>query len=171
MTALRIAALALAALAALGGCQRQADNRPTELSGRFVVFNYRISQASFLVTLRKTAPIPDGTVAIAEFDNPMGGDPVVVREKIFAFWDKISLQTPALHCVRKDRPYAVTVRLEDTAGKTIQSLKTEVKADMDQSTALAAKPLIVGPLYTENPDVFKPGEKPDFSPEPACPAA
>lgn len=171
MTVSRITPLAMALLLALSGCQRQAENTPTELSGRFVVFNYRVSQASFLVTLRKTAPIADGTMAIAEFDNPMGGDPIVVKEKIFAFWDKISLQTPALHCVQKDHPYAVAVRLEDAGGKTIQSLKTEVKSDMDQSAVLAAKPLVVGPLYTENPDIVKEDGKPDFSPEHVCPSA
>ncbi|MGO4438512.1 hypothetical protein [Rhizobium sp. RAF56] len=171
MTAFRITILAMSALLALSACQRQAEDKPTELSGRLVVFNYRVSHASFLITLRKTAPIPEGTVAIAEFENPMGGDPIVVREMIFPLWDKISLETPGLHCVRKDRPYAVAVRLEDAGGKTIQSMKTEVKSDVDQSAVLAAEPLVVGPFYTENPDIFKDKDKPDFSPEHVCPSA
>lgn len=84
------------ALLALGGCQRQDSDGPTELNGRHFVFNYRVSTATYLVNLALKAPIPDGSFAIAEFENPMGGDPLVVREKIFPLWDKITLQSPAV---------------------------------------------------------------------------
>jgi hypothetical protein len=162
--------IAVAAFVALSACQRTEGDGPTELSGHIFVFNYRVSAASYLVVLKKKAPIPEGAVAIAEFENPMGGDPLVVRQKIYPFWDKISLESPDIHCVRKDRPYAVSIRLEDASGKTIQSIKTQVKSDLDQSI-LAAKPLIVGPTYTKNPDVFNPDGSANFAPDPVCPAA
>jgi hypothetical protein len=165
-----ITAMALCAALALSSCQRQVDNGPTELSGRIFVFNYRVSIATYVVTLRKKAPIPDGSYAVAEFENPMGGDPLVVKEKIFPFWDKITLQSPAIHCVRKDRPYSVSISLVDADGKTIQSIKTSVTSDVDQ-TMLAAKPLIIGPFYNRNPEVFKPDGSADFSPETGCPVS
>ncbi|MBB5572057.1 MULTISPECIES: hypothetical protein [Rhizobium] len=161
----------MAALAglALAGCQRQAENGPTELSGRLFVFNYRVATASYMITLKKIAPIPEGTTAVAEFENPMGGDPLVVREKIYTFWDKITLESPDLHCVRKDRPYSVSIKLVDASDKTIQSIKTEVKSDLDQ-TVLPTRPLVVGPSYTKNPDVFKADGSIDYGHDEACPA-
>lgn len=154
---------------ALAGCQRQADEGPTQLSGRLFIFNYRVATASYMITLKKIAPIPDGTTAVAEFENPAGGDPLVVREKIYSFWDKITLESPDLRCVRKDRPYSVSIKLVDASDKTIQTIKTEVKSDLDQ-TVLPTKPLVVGPVYTANPDVFKSDGSVDYGHDTACPA-
>jgi len=154
---------------ALAGCQRKDDDGPTQLSGRLFIFNYRVATASYMITLKKIAPIPDGTTAVAEFENPAGGDPLVVRQKIFSFWDKITLESPDLRCVRKDRPYSVSIKLVDASDKTIQTIKTEVKSDLDQ-TVLPTKPLVVGPVYTANPDVFKSDGSADYGHDTACPA-
>lgn len=154
---------------ALAGCQRKDDEGPTQLSGRLFIFNYRVASASYMITLKKIAPIPDGTTAVAEFENPAGGDPLVVQQKIYSFWDKITLESPDLHCVRKDRPYSVSIKLVDASDKTIQTIKTEVKSDLDQ-TMLPTKPLVVGPVYTANPDVFKGDGSADYGHDAACPA-
>ena len=79
-----IAAAVVTAATVLSGCQREQTDGPVELSGRIFVFNYRVSTATYLVTLKKTGEIPDGSSAVAEFENPMGGEPLVTREKIFA---------------------------------------------------------------------------------------
>jgi hypothetical protein len=163
-----IAALALSA-ALITGCQREVE-KMVEVSGHMFVFNYRVATATYLVTLKKTSPIPEGVVAIAEFENPAGGDPIVINEKVFPAWDKITLQSPSLHCVHKDRPYSVKIRLVDAEGKTLQELQTQLVSDVDQSI-LPSKPLVVGPLYTQNPDVFKPDGTTDFSNTDNCPAA
>lgn len=154
---------------ALAGCQRKDDEGPTQLTGRLFVFNYRVASASYMITLKKIAPIPEGTTAIAEFENPAGGNPLVVNQKIYSFWDKITLESPDLHCVRKDRPYSVSIKLVDASDKTIQTIKTEVKSDLDQ-TVLPTKPLVVGPVYTANPDVFKGDGSADYGKDMACPA-
>lgn len=159
----------IVALIALAGCQRQSDGGPTELDGRHFVFNYRVSTATYLINLARKQPIPEGSFAIAEFENPLGGAPLVVKEKIFPLWDRITLQSPPVHCVHKDRPYAVTIRLVDADDRTIQTIKTVVISDVDQSV-LAAKPLVVGPVYTVNPELLKPDGSIDFSPE-KCPAS
>jgi hypothetical protein len=166
MRALSIAAFTLAL--ALAGCQRQTDDL-VEFSGHVFVFNYRVAMATYMVTLNKKAPIPDGTVAIAEFEDPAGGDPLVTNEKIYPFWDKVTLQSPAVHCVQKDKPYTVTVRLVDAKGNTLQSLKTEVISSLDQSI-MPGKPLVVGPFYTKNPEVFKPDGSVDYDSGDTCPS-
>lgn len=158
----------LLASAVLTGCQRETD-KFVEVSGRVFVFNYRIAIATYVVTLNKKAPIPEGTVAIAEFENPAGGDVLVTNEKIYPFWDKITLQSPAIHCVKKDKPYAVSVRLVDAKGETLQSLKTEVISSLDQSV-MPGKPLVVGPLYTKNPEVFKRDGTVDYDSAATCPS-
>jgi hypothetical protein len=170
MKARSLILMAFAAGLALAGCQREADDGPTKLSGRIFVFNYRLSAATYMITLQKITPIPEGAVAVAEFENPMGGDPLVIKQKIYPFWDKITLESPDIHCVRKDHPYSVSIRLVDAGEKTIQTIKTSVKSNFDQSI-LAARPLVLGPAYDKNPDVFKPDGSADFSPEASCPAA
>ncbi|KQV63962.1 hypothetical protein [Rhizobium sp. Root1220] len=166
MKALLIVTLMIATL--LAGCQRESD-KFVELSGRVFVFNYRVAVATYMVTLNRKTTIPEGTVAIAEFEDPAGGEPLVINERIFPFWDRITLQSPAVHCVKKDKPYAVNVRLVDASGKTLQSLKTEVISSLDQSV-MPGKPLVVGPLYTKNPEVFKPDGTVDYDSAGTCPS-
>lgn len=166
MRAYLIAAISAGLL--LAACQRQAENM-LEVTGHLFVFNYRIASATYLLTLKKTAPIPDGSVIVAEFENPQGGAPLVLNQKVLPIDDKIALQSESLHCVLKDRPYSVTVRLMDKDGKLLQELKTEFKSDLDQ-TVLPSKPLVVGDGYEKNPEVFKPDGTVDFSNTDKCPA-
>ncbi|MGO7565250.1 hypothetical protein ACC754_39630, partial [Rhizobium johnstonii] len=72
-------------------------------------------------------------------------------------------------CLRKDRPYSVSVRLVDKDVKVLQELKTQFRSDLDQ-TVLPSKPLFVGALYDKNPEVFKPDVSVDFSNTDKCPA-
>jgi hypothetical protein len=152
----------------LAACQRETE-KLVEVSGHIFVFNYRVASATYLVTLKKTGPIPEGTVAIAKFDDPAGGDPIVINEKIFPAWDKITLQSPNVRCVRKDKPYSVDIRLVDAGGRTLQELKTQLVSDVDQSV-LPSKPLVLGAGYERNPDVFKPDGTVDYGRDADCPA-
>lgn len=83
-----VVAIGLSAVLLLG-CQRETEGNLVELSGRMFVFNYRVATANYLITLRKLAPIPEDSVAVAEFENPKGGETLTAREKIFAVDDKI----------------------------------------------------------------------------------
>lgn len=161
-------AMAAAAGLMLSACQRQAESL-VEVTGHLFVFNYRVASATYMLTLKKTGPIPDGSVIIAEFENPQGGDPLVLNQKIYPTGDKIALQSENLHCVRKDRPYSASVRLVDKDGKVLQELKTQFRSDLDQ-TVLPSKPLVLGAGYEKNPEVFKPDGTVDFSNTDKCPA-
>jgi hypothetical protein len=164
----RVITMMAAAGLLLSTCQRQTENM-LEVTGHLFVFNYRVASATYLLTLKKMAPIPDGSVLVAEFENPQGGAPLVLNQKIFPIEENISLQSENLHCVRKDRPYSVSVKLVDKDGKVLQTLKTEFKSDDDQ-TILPSKPLVVGAGYEKNPEVFKPDGSTDFSNTDKCPA-
>lgn len=156
------------AFAVIGGCQREADEKLVELSGRIFIFNYRVATASYLVTLRKTGRIPEGSIAEAVFENPQGGDALAIREKIFAIDDRITLESPHLHCVMKDRAYAVTIRILDQSGKLLQQIDTSITSDLDQ-TVLPSKPLVIGPGYEPNPEVFRADGTADFENADDCP--
>ncbi|OJT99215.1 MAG: hypothetical protein BGN83_08375 [Rhizobium sp. 63-7] len=158
----------LAALALLAACQRESEDGPTEISGKLFVFNYRVATATYMITLQRKAPLPENGVVEAEYENPRGGAPLTTRSKIFPFWEKIVLESPPLHCVVKDRRYAVKIRILDSDSKLLQSLETTVVSNLDQSI-LPAKPLVIGPIYTRNPEVFKADGTADYSPEAGCP--
>ena len=170
MRPLTASVLVLALSFSATGCQREKTDGPFEVSGRLVVFNYRIARASFLVTLRKIAPVETGATVTAFFDNPQGGKPVEVVRKMFPKLDTVALETDALHCIVKDRPYNVAIRIVSLDGKLLQSLTTSVRSSEDQSV-LPAEPLVVGPFYDPNPKVFHPDGSTNFSPEKGCPTA
>ena len=156
------------ALLALSGCQREQGDGPLAVSGRLFVFNYRVAIASYLVTLNRNGEVPPGSVIETSFENPGGGEPLVTRQKVFLSQAKLVLESPPVHCVVKDRPYAVSIRLRDGSGGLLQVIETTVTSNEDQSV-LPAKPLVLGPLYAPNPAVFKADGTTDFSPADGCP--
>ncbi|WP_313591491.1 hypothetical protein [Agrobacterium cavarae] len=155
-------------LIALAGCKREEQRDVAKISGRMFVFNYRVAVATYLVTLQTQVPIEEGSVIEAEFENPRGGEALTVSERLFPKNSKIVLQSPPVECVRQDRPYKVTIRLRAPDGHVMQTLETKVTSDTDQSL-LPAKPLVVGPLYTPNPEVFRSDGTTDMKPVQNCP--
>jgi hypothetical protein len=80
------------------------------------------------------------------------------------------VESPPLTCVVKDKPYAVSISIEDPDGSVVQTLDTTITSSLDQ-TVLPDKPLVTGPIYELNdelaghPDGRLPG-----APKPDCPA-
>ncbi|ODR89220.1 hypothetical protein [Sinorhizobium alkalisoli] len=165
----RIAICAVLAAVALIGCQRETGPDPLKLTGKIFVFNYRLAYATYMITLNKTEPVPDGSVVVASFENPAGGEPLTLTRKLFPKLDKIVLESPDVTCVRKERPYAVTIEVKGPDGATLQKLETTVTSDVDQDV-LPARPLVVGPAYDKNPEVFRDGLAPMQFDMAACPA-
>ncbi|MCO5730748.1 hypothetical protein [Rhizobium sp. SSA_523] len=160
-------AMLLAGLLLLFGCQREAE-KLAEFSGHIFVFNYRLSKANYVVTLRPMAPLPEGGSAIARFEDPLGGERLVTQARLYPNMQKIVLESPDLRCVREGRSYSVSIDLADASGKVLQSLSTEVLATLDQSI-LPKNALVVGPAYDRNPKVFQPAGRLDLSPDRDCP--
>lgn len=158
-----------ALLAALSACERSEKDEPLKVQGKVFIFNYRIASATYVLSLARNAPLPDESYAEVRYENPRGGAPIETRTKIFPFWDKIALESPPVHCIVKDKPYAISIRIVDGKDKLIQTIDTTLTSSLDQ-TILPAKGLVVGPIYTPNPEVFKADGTRDFSPENGCPA-
>lgn len=147
-----VSLVVLSILLFAAGCRESAkDGEYFVLDGKLFVFNYRVATATYLVNLKPVRPVGEGEVAVVTFENPDGGKPIVVREKIWPLLDRTTIHSPPLKCIVKDRPYAISIRVEDAAGQLLQQIDTTLVSSQDQ-TDLPDKPLVVGPLYTPNPD-------------------
>ncbi|WP_307233296.1 hypothetical protein [Pararhizobium capsulatum] len=151
----------IAAIACVGlsGCQRETGDEPLQLTGKIFVFNYRLAYATYMLTFEKKEALPEGSFVVASFENPAGGAPLTLERKVFAKQTKIVLESPDITCVHKEKPYAVTVELRGPDGDILQTLKTTVTSNLDQNV-LPAKPLVIGPAYEKNPEVFRDGKVP-----------
>lgn len=154
-----VIAMLLLAVAALAGCQRETNSDILKLTGKMFVFNYRLAYATYMITLSKTEPVPEGSTVVATFENPAGGPPLTMERKLFAKLDKVVLESDDITCVRKEQPYAVTIKVKGPDGTILQTLETTVTSNLDQSI-LPAKALVIGPGYDKNPEVFKDGKAP-----------
>ncbi|OCP16511.1 MULTISPECIES: hypothetical protein [unclassified Ensifer] len=153
MTRMIATLAAMMAAMLMAGCQRETGPDPLKLTGKMFVFNYRLAYAAYIITLSKLEPVPEGSIVIATFENPAGGEPLTLTRKLFPKLDRVVLESPDLTCVKKERPYAVTIEVKGPAGETLQTLETTVTSDIDQDI-LPAKPLVEGPAYHKNPEVF-----------------
>ncbi len=165
-----ISSFFLAALLALAACRESGgEGEHFAIDGKLFVFNYRVATATYLVNLKPLKPAADGETAVASFENPAGGEPIVVRQKIWPRTNKTTIESPPLRCVVKDKPYAVSIDIEGADGKVLQSIKTTMISSLDQKI-LPDRPLVVGPVYTPNPELAgRPGGKLDITNEAGCP--
>lgn len=160
---------ACAVLAVLPACQREDVKEPLKVSGKVFIFNYRVAQATYVITLARNGPLPDESFAVTQFENPAGGAPIETRTKIFPFWEKVALESPPVHCIVKGKPYAISIRVVGKEGKLLQAIDTTLTSTLDQ-TIMPSKPLVVGPIYTPNPEVFKADGTRDYAQGADCPS-
>ena len=141
------------------------------IAGKLFVFNYRVATATYLVNLVPVQPVEDGQTAVASFEDPAGGETIVVRKKIWPNMAKTTIESPPLRCVVKDRPYKVSIGIEGPDGEVRQTIETTMTSSEDQ-TILPDRPLVVGPFYTPNPELagHPDGKLPDPD-QPPCPPA
>lgn len=151
----------------LSACQREKSEDLFKLTGRIFVFNYRISEASYMVTIEQQRPIPDGITIVTQFQDPTGGPKIEITRTAWPKLKRVSLASPPIRCVKAGVAYAVDIVVKNASGETVQQIATTVTSNIDQSV-LAAKPLLVGPVYEPNREVFK-QDGPDFSPDANCP--
>ena len=165
-TSIRFLSL-IAIVTALSACQREKTEDLFKLTGRIFVFNYRISEASYMVTIDQQRLIADGMTIVTQFQDPTGGAPIEIIRTAWPKLKRVSLASPPIRCVKAGIAYSVSIAVKNAEGQTVQQMTTTVTSNIDQSV-LAAKPLLVGPVYEPNREVFK-KNGPDFSPDANCP--
>lgn len=161
----------LMAAGALGACRDEGgQGEYFQVSSHIFEFNYRLAKATYIVTLNPMQPMDGTQTAVGTFEDPAGGEPIVVRQKIWPKLTHVTLESPPLTCVIKDKPYAVSIHIEAADGQVVQKLDTTVTSSLDQSI-LPDRPLVVGPVYELNKDLkgHPDGVLPD-APKQDCPA-
>jgi hypothetical protein len=165
--AIRLVMLSLLLLA--GACRETGTDEYLVLTGRIFVFNYRVATATYVVTFSKQKPVPDGSTVLALFDNPAGGEPLVVEQKVWPLLEKVAIESPPLSCVVKGKPYGFVVTLTGPDKSVLQTIESTLTSTLDQ-TVLPDRPLVVGPVYTPNPELAgNPGGKLPDAKKPPCP--
>jgi hypothetical protein len=163
--------LFLLGLIAVGACRESGgEGEYFAISGKLFVFNYRVATATYLINLKPLRPVGEGETAVATFENPTGGQPIVVRQKIWPRAEKTTIESPPLRCVVKDKPYSVSIDIEGPDGTIVQTIKTMMTSSVDQKL-LPDRPLVIGPAYEPNPELAgRPSGKLDVTNEAGCPA-
>lgn len=167
-----VAAVAALGLFVVSACRDSSqDGDIFEIAGKLFVFNYRVATATYLVNLAPLRPLEEGQTAVVSFEDPAGGGDIVVRQKIWPKMAKTTVESPPLRCVVKDRPYKVSIRIEAADGTVRQTIETTMTSSEDQ-TRLPDRPLVVGPVYTPNPELAgQPGGRLPIVDAPPCPGA
>jgi hypothetical protein len=133
----------------LTACE-DAGKAPLALAGGGFIFNYRIAEVFYGVSLKPQRRLAAGAVLEGEFENPAGGPNLIVRETVGEPKLLYALQTPPLKGVKAGKPYRVEVRLIE-GGKVTGRVERTFTSDLDQDMIPDA-PLSIGPGYTPNPD-------------------
>ncbi len=136
----------------LSGCGEEGADKPyVEFAGGGFVFNYNIAEAYYGFVVQVLRRIPEGTVLEAEFENPAGGDPLVVRHTASAGRAEYVFRTPGVQGVEAGRSYQVDLRLLDSGtGELLASYSRAFRSSADQAI-LPKVPTTIGPGYQLNP--------------------
>ncbi len=142
----------------LAGCGDDSSKPYLTVAGGGFIFNYRIAESYYGIVVKVERKLPKGALLMAEFEDPAGGPPIILREPVIEGRLRYSLRSPPLKGIRKDVPYKIAVVLrEGEAGKVLERVERTFRSQVDQ-TIMPQKPLVLGPGYQINPenDITKP---------------
>jgi hypothetical protein len=132
--------------------QRRATTTKLVFAGGGFLYNYRIAETRYGLSMRVVNPVPIGTRLEVAFENPAGGDPFVVTRSLGSEKSLIGVESPALPDVATGRDYAVVIRLRDrVTNEVLETHERRFRTNIDPSV-MPKKPLTVGPGYHRNPD-------------------
>jgi hypothetical protein len=131
----------------LTACSNDNDKPYIEFIGGGFIFNYRLAEADYGFVVKPVRRIPSGTILEAQFENPSGGEPIVVRDTAKFGRLQYVFRTPPVQGVKANHDYHVQLRLLDPADKhVIATYGRAFRSDVDQSV-LPEHPPVVGPGY------------------------
>ncbi len=64
----------------------------------------------------------------------------------------MTIESPPLECVVKERSYKVAIRIQGADGRLLQDIETTMVSAQDEDM-LPDRPLVVGPGYQPNPEL------------------
>lgn len=105
----------VAVLFAIGWITRQDPaEKPylTILGGGFIA-NYRIADMHYGFIALVTRPLPTGSIIEATFEDPAGGPPIFVSQRVGTDTERYTFRTPPVKGVEAGKRYAVEIRIFD----------------------------------------------------------
>lgn len=141
--------LLVLALATMTGCRQSEDGNYVRLAGNLFIFNYREAVATYVISLQRLRPLPQDTQWKATFDNPQGGEPLIVMRKVSPGSENIGVESDPVYCIVEGKPYKYTIELISN-NKSIQSISGTITSTLSQDI-LPERPLVIGPGYHRNP--------------------
>lgn len=136
--------LGVAIIACDGG--DSSDKPYLAFAGGGFIFNYRLATADYGFVARVLRSIPVGSIIEAQFEDPGGGAPIVLRQNAVAGRGSYVFRTPALQGVRADHDYQVVLRLLNSEHKEFARYQKSFRSDVDQKVLPGSAP-VVGPGY------------------------
>lgn len=124
------------------------------LGGGFI-FNYRIADVHYGFTAVVARPLESGSVIEAVFEDPGGGPPLVVRERVSTMTDRYALRSPPVRGVEAGRPYKVDVNVFDRLEtRALWTHSMNFRSQISDAS-ISDQPLTIGPGYHRNPDAVE----------------
>lgn len=114
---LRNAGIALVSLVVLGAAlipaaDSSSANKPyLTVKGEGFVFNYRNADAFMLFHVVPQKPIPTDSLLEVYFEDPAGGDDILVSERVGSHIKNFGIRSPNLTEIKADQPYQVRLKL------------------------------------------------------------
>ncbi|MDJ0942578.1 MAG: hypothetical protein QNJ30_03900 [Kiloniellales bacterium] len=132
----------------LAGCGEDQGPQVEFVGGGFIL-NYRQAEMTYGFVARIKGEPPEGSVLEAVFEDPAGGPPIVIRQKVLPTRRSYTFETRPVEAVRKDRDYQVELRLlapVESGERVIAQESRSYRSQLD-AEILPEQPLAVGPGY------------------------
>lgn len=130
-----------------------ADDPYLKVLGGGFMFNYREGQVFYGFTAQVVRPLPNGSIIEASFEDPAGGPPHVVSERVSTMTDRYALRSPLLRGVEAGKPYHVAIKVYDRKHERLVWQAERAYTSQIGDEIVPEKPLVVGPGYTRNPEL------------------
>ena len=144
-----------AVLFAVGLLTREnvAEKPYLKIAGSGFIFNYRVADAYYGFTALVQKPVKSYSMIEASFEDPAGGPPHVVTQKLTPRSSRYGLRSPPLRGIEAGRPYHVSVRLLQNGDGALLFADDFTVTSQLSDRVVPPQPLTIGPGYRRNPNL------------------
>ena len=150
--ALAVLVAAMAVFFQVSENRRQARIGKIAVTGGGFLYNYRIGEIRYGVSIQVVHPVPIGTRVEVAFEDPAGGPPILVTRSLGTDSNRVPVESPPVRGLEQGNGYQVTVRLRDRdTDAVMETHERTFKVTVDPDL-VPDRPLTVGPGYRRNPE-------------------
>lgn len=129
MTMFRGLVLAVASLLLLAGCS-ETKGKYVEVERGGFLFDYQLAEVKAGFIAKTLRPPPQGATLEASFQDPTGGEPLIVTQPATGA-DEYNFVSPPIKGLVKDKDYEVILRVRDAQGNEVQRIEMAFASDQD----------------------------------------